>query len=57
MVEAHVGQDGSDSERVADVGFATVAILAIMRLFRVEIGASYLLDMRRIEIGGQLLTK
>jgi hypothetical protein len=57
MIQAHIGEDGGDGERVADIGFATVAILAIMRLFSVEIGAPYLLDMRRIEIGGQLLTK
>ena len=51
MIHVHVGEDAGHGQRMGHVGFATAAALAIVRLFGVEVGPAYQVDLVMAEVG------
>jgi hypothetical protein len=55
MIHMHIGQNIGNSERVGNVGVATLAHLAAVALFRVSVGALDLSDFFWLEVGGEFI--
>ena len=50
LVEAQLGQQVGDVQRVGDVGLATAPELAVVGLFGEVVGASYVVGLLRVEV-------
>jgi hypothetical protein len=50
VVHVHVGEDASDSKRMAYIGIATVSLLPIMRLLGKKVGAIYVVGLLGVEV-------
>ena len=57
VVHVHVGEDAGDREGMGDVGFAAAALLAVVRLLGVVVGAPHQRALLRIQIGAQRSVK